>query len=236
MKKNIFLIFTYLLTIFFISKLQASEDSVYTFKWLDQDKEVYVLQNRTFRKDGKFFISAGGGFATSNPFVKSMNIQARATYFFAEEFGFEVIYSKNNGEENEAAEGVRNNSLGTGSYPFRRIVDNYMAVMIMWSPFYAKINTFNSIVYLDWMIGFGGAKLDETNNKNELIYSGDKSDTKESHSGVAWQTSVMIYLNTSWSMRADLTGIHYRAPMVYDESSDTWYTNYDATVSIGFNF
>ena len=129
--------------------LHASEDSVYTFKWLDQDKEVYVLQNRTFRKDGRFFVNAGGGITTSNAFVKSYNAQVRANYYFNEEIGFEFLYSKNSGKENAAADGLRLTAIGTGGIPFRRIVNNYMAAMLVWSPFYAKINTFNSIVYLD---------------------------------------------------------------------------------------
>lgn len=235
MKKNIFWILTYLLSTLFISQLHAAEDSVYSFKWLDQDKEVFVLQNRTFRKDGHFFVNVGGGFATSNPFVKSFNVQGRATYFFAEEFGFEFLYSKNSGKENDAAESVRDNGV-TGSIPFRRIVDSYMAAMFVWSPFYAKINTFNSIVYLDWMFAGGVAKLDETNNRNELVDPTDKTETQESHSGLVWQTTMMVYFNASWSMRVDLTGIHYRAPMVHNSAVDTWYTNYDATLSLGFNF
>jgi outer membrane beta-barrel protein len=235
MKKNIFLILIYLLSTFFTIRLQAAEDSVYSFKWLDQDKEVYVLQNRTFRKDGHLFLSAGGGFTTSNSFVKSYNAQGRVNYFFTEEFGFEFLYSKNSGKENDAAASVRDNGL-TGSIPFRRIVESYTAAMLVWSPFYAKINTFNSIVYLDWMFAAGAAKLDESNNRNELADPTDKTETKESHSGVIWQTAMMIYLNSSWSMRVDLTGIHYRAPTIQDQTIDSWYTNYDATISLGFNF
>ena len=235
MKKNIFVVFTLILVTFFTLRVRAAEDSVYSFKWLDQDKEVYVLQNRTFRKDGRLYLNVGGGFATSNPFVKSFNLQGRVSYFFTEEFGFEFLYSKNDGKENDAASSVRDNGV-TGSIPFRRIVNNYMAAMVVWSPFYAKINTFNTIVYLDWMFGLGAAKLEEHNNRNELNDPTDKTETTKTHSGLVWETSLMFYFTPQWSMRVDLTGIHYRAAMVHDENKDTWYTNYDATVSVGFNF
>lgn len=235
MKKALFLILISILITTFTLPLHASEDSVYSFKWLDQDKEVYVLQNRTFRKDGNFFLNLGAGFATSNPFVKSFDAQFKASYFFAEEFGFEFLYSKNKGDENDAAKAVRDNGT-TGSIPFRRIVDDYMAVMAVWSPFYAKINTFNSIVYLDWMFGLGFAKLNEHNNRRELLDPNDKTQVNMSHSGIAWQTAVIFYFTPRWSMRADLVGIHYRAPMVHDESQDTWYTSYDATLSVGLSF
>ena len=110
----------------------------------------------------------GGGITTSGAFVDSTVIQGRAGYFFREEWGFELVYSMNNGDENATAKSVR--SEGTaGSIPFRRIVDNYMGGMILWSPFYAKINTFNQIIYVDWIIGLGVAKLEETNNQVEFL-------------------------------------------------------------------
>ncbi len=237
MKKSIFVFYfiVYLCSNLIGSNAFASEDSVYSFKWLDQDKEVYVLQNRTFRKDGHFFLNLGGGFATSNPFVKSYQAQIKGGYFFTEEWGFELLYSKNSGQENDAAESVRDNGV-TGSIPFRRIVENYMTAMVLWAPFYAKINTFNTIIYVDWMFGLGMAKLDEKNNRRELSDPNDKEETYESHSGVAWQTALVFYFTPRWSMRVDLLGIHYRAPMVHDENKDTWYTSYDATLSVGLTF
>ena len=53
MFKKVFL----LLCIFLISGVVvANEKSVYEFSWLDKDKEIYVLQNRKFRKVGKQLI------------------------------------------------------------------------------------------------------------------------------------------------------------------------------------
>ncbi len=42
-------------------QLVASEKNVYDFSWLDQDKEVYVLQNRKFRKKNKLYVGAMAG-------------------------------------------------------------------------------------------------------------------------------------------------------------------------------
>src|SRR3989338_11308296 len=106
------------------SPADAGENSTYSFSWLDPDKEVYVLQNRKFRKNGNFMMSAGGGMTLSGAFVDAKHLQGRAGYFFKEEWGLEGLYSHNQGKENSTANSVRNEG-NSGSAPFRRIVKNY---------------------------------------------------------------------------------------------------------------
>ena len=86
----------------------ASTGDAYDFSWLDPGKKIFVLQNRRFIKKGKINFAAGSGLTTSGAFVDSFNISGRGSYFFTEEFGIEVLYSKNNGKENSTAESVRN--------------------------------------------------------------------------------------------------------------------------------
>ncbi len=232
-----------LLTITFLlfgfnQEVKASEGDTYSFTWLDPDKEVYVLQNRKFRKRNRAHISLGAGMTASGAFVDSTNFQGRLGYFFREEWGFEAIYSLNNGKENSTAASVRNNGQ-TGSVPFRRIVDSYMGGMVLWSPFYAKINTFNKIVYLDWIIGLGVAQLEETNNKLELTsYNNDQTRVTENHTGLLWDIGMKFYLDESFDARIDLSTIHYKAnqPNANGAEKSTYYSNWDVTFSIGYNF
>ncbi len=213
----------------------ASEKDIYGFSWLDPDKEVYVLQNRKFRKAGHLHVNAGGGITTSGAFVDATAIQGRLGYFISEDFGFEGIYSKNSGKENSTAKGVQTNNGAGASTPFRRIVDSYMGAMFLWSPFYSKINTFNKIVYMDWIFGLGYAQLKEKNNS--LVFKSlgiDKSDTSESHSGIMWEAGMKFYLDPSFSIRTDLTAVHYQATSLAGNS--TFYSNFDATVSLGYTF
>lgn len=183
-------------------------------------------------------MNLGGGITTSGAFVDSTAIQGRAGYFVTEDYGLEVIYSKNSGKENDTAKGVRNNNNGgTGTTPFRRIVQSYTGAMFLWSPFYSKINTFNSIVYMDWIFGVGYASLTEKNNK--LAFNSDNTDddtnTEESHSGVMWEAGLKFYLNENFSVRTDLTAIHYSAENVASNGS-SYKSNFDATVSLGYSF
>jgi outer membrane beta-barrel protein len=223
------------LSFLFTPILKANEKDVYEFSWLDPDKEVYVLQNRKFRKSNHLQLNVGGGVTTSGAFVDATSIQGRVGYFFNEDFGLEGIYSMNSGKENDTALGVRN-AGGPGSKPFRRIIDNYSGALILWSPFYSKINTFNKIIYMDWIFGLGYAQVKEHNNRLEVQPSASSTvQTVESHSGLAWDVGMKFYIDDSFSVRTDLTSIYYSAIKATSTAS-AYYSNFDATVSLGYAF
>ena len=143
----------------------ASTEDAYDFSWLDPGKKIFVLQNRRYRKDNKFHSPPVQVYKLRA--VDSFNISTRGSYFFTEEFGVELVYSTNSGKENDTATSVRNPG-GSGSIPFRRIVDQYFGAYFSWAPFYSKINTFNKIIYLDIIFNFGLASMTESNNAQEV--------------------------------------------------------------------
>ena len=215
-------------------ELQAGESSVYDFSWLDPDKEVFVLQNRKFLKARKLHASAGFGMTTSGPFVDATAVQGRLAFFPFEEWGIEGLYSRNKGVENDNAKLVRKSGKGPGSTPFRRIVKRYQGGMLLWSPFYAKINTFNKIVYLDWMFGLGIAQLTEENNKTEYSTHGDKKDPSlESHQGILWQLTFNVFVTQVANLRFDFVAVHFEADSPSESVEDTWNHHYDLILSMG---
>src|SRR5690606_6453034 len=82
-----------------------------------------------------------------------------------ENWGFEFVYGKSSGDKNETAKSVELQ----GSVPFYRKIDTYMAGMLVWSPFYSKINTFNQIFYFDWMFGLGAASIKTLDNRKSFV-------------------------------------------------------------------
>ena len=136
------------LFIFITPKAYSSEGSTYSFDWLDPDKEVYVLQNRKFRKVNSFYINLGIGYTFSEPFWNGFNGTLRAGYFFWEEWGLEALYSYVSGSENSTAEAIRGGGgTAPSSIPFRRITKGYGGLVILWSPFYTKSNFFNGVSF-----------------------------------------------------------------------------------------
>lgn len=232
------LIFSSILTV--SVPVYAGEQSVYDFSWLDKDKEVFVLQNRKYRKAMSPYLSIGSGMTTSGAFVDSYYFQGRAGMFMQEEWGLEFLYTKAQGAENETYKSVENiNNTGAGATAFRRIVDNYWGVALLWSPFYAKVNTFNSIVYVDWTLGGGLGQLTEHNNKDSIRENTPMPDTTETHLGAFWETSLKFWVTQNWSINCDLVGFYYQADKaqnIENENTKAFYSNYDLGLSLTYNF
>ena len=60
-------------------------------------------------------------------------------------------------------------------------------------------------------------------------------ETEETHSGIMWEAGMKFYLNENFSIRTDLTAIHYSADNIASPGS-TYKSNFDATVSLGYSF
>jgi outer membrane beta-barrel protein len=216
----------------------ADEKSVYEFSWLDKDKEVYVLQNRKYRKVNRLYVGAGGVMSLSGAFIDAYAGRFQLGYFFKEDWGFEIHYAKYTGSENDTAKGVREQR----TVPFFRKLDTTTSFLVWWSPFYGKLNTFNSIFYYDWMIGFGLAQATTIDNRNEFISISDRSLTSENVTGATWSTAMRFHVNDHWSVRVDISGLHYNADRKSETESGSAisksqiYTNLDVGVNLLFAF
>lgn len=216
----------------------ADEKSLYNFSWLDKDKEIYVLQNRKFRKDGNFYVGGTLAYNLSQDFLDAYGGTVRAGYFFREDWGIEAVYGKNSSTESDSAKGVKEQ----GARPFYREIDTYMGAMLMWSPFYSKINTFNRVFYFDWMFGLGAASINTKDNRKLFETVGDKSLTSESVMGALWNTGFRFYINENWSLRLDITGLTYSADKSKsdeagkDSKATKLFTNYDLGLGLNYAF
>ncbi len=224
-----------LLSLIMSSMVMAAESSLYNFSWLDKDKEIYVLQNRKFRKDGKVYIGGNAGKTLSGAFITAYGASLRGGYFFSEDWGVELAYGKGMGGENTTAKGIKEQ----GTVPFYRKVDSYMGGMLMWSPFYSKINTFNKIFYYDWLFGAGLASVNSQDNREK--FNGKSEMTSESTMGLLWTTGMRFYITESWSFRLDFTGLNWRADrygkptgVATTQKKMDYFSNYD--VSLGLNY
>lgn len=227
-----------LLSFFFLlisSFVFAAEDSMYDFSWLDKDKEVYVLQNRKFRKKSNFYIGGTVGRSVSGAFIDSNEVNIMAGYFFSEDWGIELSYTTANGSENKTSDSVN----AQGSVPFYRKIDTATTAMLLWSPFYSKINTFNKIFYYDWMFGLGVTNVDTIDNRNEF-FGGSQSneETTESTSGIAWMTAIRFYITPSWSTRVDFRATHINADaqITQDDSEKRWSNYYNFNIGLNYTF
>jgi outer membrane beta-barrel protein len=218
----------------------ADEKSLYNFSWLDNDKEIYVLQNRKFRKDGAVYIGATAAYNLSQDFLDAYGATIRGGYFFSEDWGIEFLYGRNSSTESDTAKGVKEQS----AYPFYREIESVMGGMLMWSPFYSKINTFNRVYYFDWMFGLGVASINTKDNR-KLFGTGGPSEqkkmTSENNIGALWNTGFRFYINEHWSVRLDITGVSYKADKSKTDGTNAstaskLFTSYDLGLGLNYAF
>ena len=228
-----------LMSLIMSTAVLADEKSLYNFSWLDNDKEIYVLQNRKFRKDGNFYVGVTGAYNLSQDFLDAYGGTLRAGYFFREEWGIEGVFGKNTSTESDSAKGVKQQ----GAIPFYREIESYMGAMVVWAPFYSKINTFNKVFYFDWTFGLGLASINTSDNRNLFItpVNTDKSMTKENVMGALLNTGFRFYINEHWSLRLDITGLTYKADKSKRQNSASskdsqLFTNYDLGVGLNYAF
>lgn len=232
-------LFFVLCSLIMSSVVMAAESSVYNFSWLDKDKEIYVLQNRKFRKDGKVYIGGNAGKTLSGAFITAYGVSLRGGFFFSEDWGIELLYGKGMGGENTTAKGIREQ----GTVPFYRKIDSYTGAMLMWSPFYSKINTFNKIFYYDWLFGAGAASIGTKDNRKRFDNQNDSTLTSENSVGLLWTTGMRFYIDQHWSFRLDFTGMNWRADRFgKPQTSGTvrkkmdYFNNYDVALGLNYSF
>ena len=219
-----------------ISYSFAYESSMYDFSWLDQDKEVYVLQNRKFRKANNVYVGGTIGRSVSGAFIDSTEINLLGGFFFSENWGLEFSYTNAEGTTNKTSDAVK----AQAAVPFFRKIDTSMNAMLVWSPFYSKINTFNKIFYYDWMFGAGISSATTLDNRKEFSSGSDSSElTTESISGIAWMTAIRFYISPSWSTRIDFRANHFNADTAINGETDTetqWVNYYNINVGLNYTF
>lgn len=239
-----FLLFLILLTGICITNsfnAAASESSVYDFSWLDKDKEVYVLQNRKFRKNKRLYVGGLVGRQVNGAFINSNEASVHGGFFFREDWGFEVSYTLASGSTNATHDAVNEQGAAVAFY---RKIDTSVSAMALWAPFYAKINTFNKIFYYDWMFGAGLANVTTLDNRNEFDQASPDSDklTEETNTGLTWMSNFRFYITNNWSAELRVEGLHLNVDMVSEDVSNAdttetrWNHYYDFKLGLNYTF
>jgi outer membrane beta-barrel protein len=212
----------------------SGEKDTYDFLWLDPDKKVYVLQNKTYKKESKFYIDAGYLTSLTGDFIDTSGYFLKAGYYFHEEWGFEMGYIKYSNATNDSYESIK---YINGTIPFVRKLDNTMYAMGIWSPFYGKINTFNKIVYFHWDFGFGlGMTNAESNVDSVSEPSAANTFEKEKHTSIHLKTSVKFQINKRTHLGLEFFNSNFKAKIPQKNSAPVWRHQNDIMLEIGFTF
>lgn len=217
--------------------LRADEKDLYDFMWLDPDKKVYVLQNKVHKKSNTVYLNVGYGLGLSSNFQDTSMLHGNFGYYLNEEWAIEGIYTKYSNSDNEALENLKKLN---GSVPFIRKTDSNYGLLVKWSPFYGKINTFNKIFYFDWSFGLGIGKLNTSSNATSVsIPAQANSYSDEKYTSVIAKTGLSFHATKNFHIGLDLIMNNYKAPgptINGNAPSSKIRNNMDAIVTVGVSF
>ena len=217
--------------------LKATEKDLYDFMWLDPDKKVYVLQNKVHKKENSIFLNLGYGTNLSSTFVDTSVLHSNFGYYINEEWAIEGMYSKYSNKENDSFSNIKRIN---GVVPFIRKPNSSYGLLVKWSPFYGKINTFNSIFYFDWAFGAGLGKINTESNK-DTVTNASTANTykKESYTNVIAKTELQFHASKNIHISLGLNINNYKAPgpTVGGVAPEPKLRNdVDAILSVGFSY
>ena len=190
-----------ILSLFFIIAfpIVSSEKDLYKFLWLDPSKKIYVLQNKIYKKKSTHYVDVGYIKDFSSNYLETTGTQLNYGYYFKETWAVEFLYHKYSWEENQDTKDLKTFIKGK-VVPFIRRFNSKMGGMLLWAPFYGKINTFNKIIYLDWFFGLGGGLLQgEDNGEKIAVQRSDDDESKHKYESVSYpallmKTALRIYM------------------------------------------
>ena len=219
---------------FIAPNVNAGEENLYDFQWLDPDKAVYVLQNKIHKKEHSIYMDVGYLTNLTSTFNDTRGIAVKAGYYFHEEWAVEMMYLGYNNTKNE---NYRNVTLLNGGVPFVRRPTSTLGVGIVWSPFYGKINTFNKIVHFDWSFGVGVAQVNTQSNISSarLGTAADVYENEKNTGGYA-KSAVKFHLNQNWHVGVEWIGTYYQAPGPKNPKQDKIRSNNDLVIQLGWSY
>ena len=189
----------------------SAESDLYNFSWLDPEKKVYVLQNKIYKKQGTFYLNLGffSGQGGNSNYQDVVGGHFSLGYYLFEEWAIEIFAHAYSNSDNENKDNLIEI---TKHAPFIRNFNSKMGGMLLWSPFYGKINTFNKILYFDWSLGLGGGTIAAESNAKTAAEEFDESKGNnfdaESFSGIFAKTALRIYIDRRYH-----AGIEYHWDM-----------------------
>lgn len=215
----------------------AAKDSVeeadeYSFSWLDPDKQIYVLQNRKYTKTGRPMISVLGGVGLSSAYRNTLSVSPRLAFYFLESLGIEGFFSMT---RNSASNTFKELEIVSASLaiPAVREFRSQFGGLIHWVPWYAKINFFNQILYFDWYLSGGAGRINAEVDTNTQAGGASKF-VSQGLTSFYLGTGHQYHISRHISLRADFTGAFYQAPLLGVGGDDTWFSNFDFAIGLGF--
>ncbi len=180
--------------------------------WSSKDDDYGVIQNRTFSKTGKFYLSGVYGPLINDPFAKARAAGGMLGYYLTEDFGVELSYLSYSSTKNDTVVAYESIPAAASVSPNYNLLKNTKALSITYTPFYAKMAFMNkAILYFDMGFTLGAGLTDYEHQKISKDSGGARSQSNEIASAPHFEIGIMqqLFLNKNFAFRVDIKNSFY---------------------------
>lgn len=174
--------------------------------WAPKDTDFSVVQNRTYTKEKKFFLSLQYGPDLNQTYLDGYQLGANVNYFWSERMGLQFTYLKSFLRSNRVLGDLA--TYGGGIQPDHGIMTSYYGVGFNWVPFYSKMSFLGKkILYFDMAI----TPTIGITNYDQLT---DQDKTSQSAFTYGFDITQYYFFTDHFAFRADLKNQWYDEKIV----------------------
>ncbi len=210
--------------------------------WSAKDTDMSVVQNRTYAKAKKFFVSLGYGPMVNDAYSYGRMTNVAGGYYFSERVGVEMAYETGLIRDSDSTDAFINRNNFAPDY--NRFKD-YTSVNMIVVPFYAKMSFWDSkIMYFDiqFAAGIGQMKYQivKVDGANPPLVKGTDSSETNTTIGYNFDITQQLFFAENFAVRFDIknkwtTQDKKRYYISSGQSRDLGKTSQqDTTVLLGF--
>lgn len=163
-------------------------------------REVFVMQQRAFLKEGRFALTLYGGLIPNNIFEQYLPLGVRANYYLLENIGLELAGSYAFRRNTQLRDTIRDeNGADAQEVLIGDAQASHVNFGVMWSPVYGKLAYYDdTIIYLDMNV-FGGAGMVVAQTQSDFNAARSTTVKPEGVLGAG----LALYLGEHAAVRAD---------------------------------
>jgi len=190
--------------------------------WAPKDKKFKVVQNRSYTKTNKFFLSAMPSMMLNEEYSKGFGMNFGLGYFFNDRWGLELEYQTMSLDDND----LQSELITLGGFGNNGKTESYYGMTARWMPFYAKMSFLGTrIVYFDLSLGLsvGMMNYEQQYSESDPNVAGSgiaSSDLSQSSVAYGFDISQSFYLSRKFLLRVDYKHRFYSQDLISGASSD----------------
>jgi outer membrane beta-barrel protein len=166
--------------------------------WAAKDADFSVVQNRTYTKAGRPFVTLSYGPMVNDEWSIGRMTSVSGGYYFNERWGFELAHEMGDLKENEGLVQIKKFN---GLQPNYNKFVSYTSANLVWVPFYAKMSFLDrKIVYFDMQFALGVGSM----AYESQLDPSEASHEKKTALGYNFDFTQQLFFSEHFAVRLDL--------------------------------